>query len=296
MSESVSMGELLQWQETRPFFLFPMLPKDGVFFIAAPPKHMKSLVAMQLAYNLAAGSDFLGWKVDAPVERIMYIEQEIGRNETRDRMVRFHKHFVDPSVVERIRFVTRPKQRFSFDKGSKGLVELRNELEQYRPQVVIFDPFRKMTAHDENSSTEMTKTFATLAELQAEFEFAAILIHHSGKPSESRKQGTPEAMRGSSEIYAHGDTYMMITRPNDKDNAQIDLHFTFRHAPDIDSIQLNYLDNSHFARRSTATPKRDKSTTGDKPTVDASIPSSTQSTNRTLLKGLKIKPDPKETD
>lgn len=247
---------------------------------------------MQLAYNLAAGTDFLGWKVDVPVERILYIEQEIGRNETRDRMARFHKHYNDPKVIERMRFVTRPKQRFSLDKGSKGLLELKNELEEYRPQVVVFDPFRKMTSHDENSSTEMTKVFATLAELQAQYEFAAILIHHSGKPSESRKQGTPEAMRGSSEIYAHGDTYMMVTKPNEKSQTDIDLHFTFRHAPDIDAIRLSYTDSSHFTRRSEVKPERAKPTTRTKPISDAHLSQDSSSDLKRALKGIKVKPDP----
>lgn len=275
------MGELLAWSESRPFLLHPFLPTDSVMFIAAAPKSLKTLVAMQMAYNLAAGTDFMGWPVDKPVERILYIEQEIGRNETRDRMARFHSHYNDPNVLDRIRFVTRPKRRFSLDKGSPGLVDFRNELEAYRPQVVIIDPFRKMTGHDENSSTEMTKVFATLTELQAEFEFATILIHHSGKPSETRKQGTPDAMRGSSEIFAHGDTYMMITRPSDAKQVEIDLHLTFRHAPDIEPIKLVY-DNNVFHRRSEVVKERTK------PASKAAKPSASTSSTplKEALKGI----------
>lgn len=290
--ESLSLKELLEWKETRKYFLYPFIPSDGTLFLAAPPKHLKSLLAMQLAYNLAEGSDFVGWKVDKPVERVLYIDQEIGRSETRDRMFRFHKYYNKPEVLERIHFITRPKQRFSLDKGNKGLLVFREELEAYKPEVVIIDPFRKMTAHDENSSTEMTKVFANLTELQEEYKFATILVHHSGKPSESRKQGTPEAMRGSSEIFAHGDTYMMLTRPNDKANTDIDVHLTFRHAPDIDPIKLSYSDNSVFVRRSTqsaATSKSDvRKNTGSGKLTDADSATLKQS-----LKGLKIAVDSK---
>lgn len=257
--ESISLGELLEWKEQRSYFCWPFLPTDGTMFFAAPPKHYKTLLAMQFAYALAAGTDFLGWKIDKPVERILYVEQEIGKSETRDRLARIHKHFLDPSVSDRLRFITRPKQRFSLDRGSKGLAQLEAEIAEYRPQVVFIDPFRKATQHDENSSTEMTKVFATLTQLQEEYKFAVVLIHHSGKPSESRKQGTPEAMRGSSEIFAHGDTYCMITRPNEKSDTKIDLHFTFRHAPNIDAIHTEFTSDSIFTRTAKASvesPKR----------------------------------------
>lgn len=292
MTESISLASLLEWKETRKFFLYPFLPTESTMFIAAPPKSLKTLLTMQLAYNLAAGADFLGWQVDHPVEHILYVEQEIGRSETRDRMMRFHKHYNKPEVLDRIRFVTRPKQRYSLDRGSKGLLSFKEELEEYRPEIVILDPFRKMTSSDENSSTEMTKVFATLTELQQEYNFATILIHHSSKPSEARKQGTPEAMRGSSEIFAHGDTYMMVTKPNDKANTDIDVHLTFRHAPDIDPIKLSYSDNSVFVRRSTqsaATSKSDiRKNTGSGKLTDADSTTLKQS-----LKGLKVTIDSK---
>lgn len=285
--ESLSLDELLSWKEIRSYYLYPFLPTDGTMFLAAPPKHLKSLLAMQIAYNLAAGSDFVGWKIDRPLERILYIDQEIGRAETRDRMSRFHRHYNNEDVLKRLRFVTRPKQRFSLDKGSKGLLAFKEELEEYRPEVVIIDPFRKMTAHDENSSTEMTKVFATLTELQDTYKFAAILIHHSGKPSDNRKQGTPDAMRGSSEIFAHGDTYMMLTRPNDKANTDIDVHLTFRHAPDIDPIKLSYSDNSVFVRRSLPAPTE---STSNHRAASAKLSKKSPASDdlKKALKGLKV--------
>lgn len=256
--QSISLHDLFEWKEQRAYFCYPFLPTDGTMFFAAPPKHYKTLLAMQFAYALASGEDWLGWKIDKPVERVLYIEQEIGRSETRDRMARIHKQFMRPDVASRIRFVTRPKQRFSLDRGSKGFKELEDEIIEFQPQVVFIDPFRKATSHDENSSTEMTKVFASLTALQEIYKFAVVLIHHSGKPNESRKQGTPEAMRGSSEIFAHGDTYAMITKPNDKQDANIDVHFTFRHAPNMEPFKLEFSHEGIFKRRSTPVVERVK--------------------------------------
>src|SRR5882757_3017049 len=113
--ESISMGELLEWKETRKFYCFPLLPEKSTLFFAAPPKMYKTILAMQFAYKLVAGGDFFGYNIISPLERILYVEQEIGRPETRDRIARMHAHFKGSEVSNRIRFITRPKQRFSLD-------------------------------------------------------------------------------------------------------------------------------------------------------------------------------------
>jgi len=247
--QSISLSELLEWKETRKYWCYPFLPIDGTMFFAAPPKHLKTLLAMQFAYSLAAGTDFLGFKVSGPVERILYVEQEIGRAETRDRMSRMHKMFTDVEALKRIRFITKPKQRFSLDAGSKGLKLLEEEIIEYQPQIIFIDPMRKITSSDENSSTEMTKVFATLTMLQETYGFAVIIVHHSGKPNDNRRSGTPEAMRGSSEIFAHGDTYGMLVKSISGNDLDIDVHWTFRASHPIDPIKLTYTDNGIFKRR-----------------------------------------------
>jgi len=208
-------------------------------FLAAPPKMYKTILAMQFAYKLVAGGDFFGWDIGKRVDRLLYCEQEIGRPETRDRIARMHAHFKVDGISERVRFITRPKVRFSLDIGSKGFENLENEIRDYKPQVVFIDPFRKITSKDENSSTEMTKVFAAMTALQEQYDLTFVVVHHSGKPSDNRKQGTPDAMRGSSEIFGHGDTYGMLVKPSNSD-VDIDINFEFRHAPHCDPLHLTF--------------------------------------------------------
>lgn len=237
--ESISMGELLEWKETRKFYCFPLLPEKSTMFFAAPPKMYKTILAMQFAYKLVAGGDFFGWEINKRVERLLYVEQEIGRPETRDRISRMHNSFKAEGVAERVRFITRPKQRYSLDIGTKGFESLEEEIKAYKPEVIFIDPFRKITSKDENSSTEMTKVFAAMTALQEQYDLTFVIVHHSGKPSDNRKQGTPDAMRGSSEIFGHGDTYGMLVKPTNSD-IDIDINFEFRHAPHCDPLRLTF--------------------------------------------------------
>jgi len=237
--ESISIGELLEWKETRRFWCYPLLPEKSTFFFAAPPKMYKTILAMQFAYSLAAGEDFFGWSINNKPDRILYVEQELGRPETRDRIARMHAKFACKDVEHRIRFVTRPKERFSLDIGSSGFQRFEKEISEYRPQIVFIDPFRKITSKDENSSTEMTKVFAAMTALQEQYDLTFVVVHHSGKPSDNRKQGTPDAMRGSSEIFGHGDTYGMLVKPSNSD-VDIDINFEFRHAPHCDPLHLTF--------------------------------------------------------
>lgn len=237
--ESISMGELLEWKETRRFYCWPLLPEKSTMFFAAPPKMYKTILAMQFAYKLVAGGDFFGYSITSPLDRVLYVEQEIGRPETRDRIARMHAHFKVENLSGKIRFITRPKTRFSLDTGSKGLELLEDEIKEFRPQVVFIDPFRKITSKDENSSTEMTKVFAAMTALQEQYDLTFVVVHHSGKPSDNRKQGTPDAMRGSSEIFGHGDTYGMLVKPTNSD-VDIDVNFEFRHAPHCDPLRLTF--------------------------------------------------------
>jgi RecA-family ATPase len=232
-----TLDELLAYKEEREYWIYPFLPKLATMVIGAPPKHYKTILAMQFAYSLAEGVSFFGWNVRERA-RILYVEQEIGTSETRDRMRRMQEHY--QGTERQMAFQTRSKVRVSLDEGTKGINKMVELIETHKPNVVVLDPFRKMTAKDENSSGDMTKVFGTLTALQETYGLSVVIIHHSAKSSEFRKAGEPESLRGSSEIFAHGDTYCILEKPGDKKSTLVDAHFTFRHASDIDTLQLDF--------------------------------------------------------
>lgn len=245
----IKADDLRHFKDDVEYWVYPFLQKKGSLFFGAPPKHLKTMLAMQLGYSLSTGRDFLGWKTSAG--SVLYIEQEIGVSVTKDRYERIRQHYGDDKVD--LTFWTRDRNRLSLDVGTTGRSALHDMIKAIKPSIVIFDPFRKMTGADENSSTEMTKVFASLTELQETFNFASVLIHHTAKPSDQRRACEPEALRGSSEIFAHGDSYGIFC--NLKHDTEIDVHWTFRNHAPIDPFRLEFNSEAGVFNRRHDSPK-----------------------------------------
>jgi RecA-family ATPase len=232
--------------------------EKGTMFLGAPPKHLKTMLAMQLAYCIATGRDFLGWKTTA--NGVLYIEQEIGLTITKERYEAMRRFFGDDHV--NMQFWAKDKNRLSLRKDYTGSLE--QTIKDVRPQVVVFDPFRKMTTGaDENSSGDVTQVFEQLTRLQEEYGFASVLVHHTAKPSEERRACAPEALRGSSEIFAHGDTYGIFCN-SQKNGTEVDVHWTFRNHAPIDPWKLQFNESEGVVvRRKPPEPKKKKEEIAD---------------------------------
>jgi len=236
---ALNLSQLLAHKQRLSYLIFPILPRGSRMIIGAPAKHKKSLLAMNLAYALAEGGDFLGWEVKEP-QSVLYVEQEIGTPGTKARMERIHSAKGGIVAAENLHFLTKGRVRYSLDEGSPGLAALRGEIERLKPQVIVIDPLRRFTFHDEDSSTEMVKVFKTLDELQEDFGLTQIIVHHTGKRNEFRDGTDPESLRGSSFIFDDGDSYMMISQPVKRDGDFVRLHFRFRHSADIEPMDAKF--------------------------------------------------------
>lgn len=239
----IAADKLRDFKDTAKYILYPFLQEKGTLFLGAPPKHLKTMTAMQMAYCIATGRDFMGWKATA--SGVLYIEQEIGTTITKDRFELMRHHFGDDHVD--MNFFTKDRDRLSLMPATNGREKLHGIIKDLRPKVVVFDPFRKTFGADENSSTEMTKIFESLTGLQEEFGFASILVHHTSKPSEERRACSPEALRGSSEIFAHGDTYGIFC--NSRKEIEVDVHWTFRNHGHIDPFKLIFNEGEGIMER-----------------------------------------------
>lgn len=220
------------------YWLYPFLPKTGTAFLGAPPKHYKTIFAMQMSFALATGLPFLGYTPQEQA-RVLYVDQEVGGAEMKNRARMLSQHF-DTDLEGRLGIVPLGDKRYSLDRGSSGRKMLLDSLEEFSPDVLVLDPFRKTTGADENSSTEMTKVFESLTEIQKTRPegkpLAVILVHHSHKKEKDQDpnaKGDPENLRGSSEIFAHGDSYGIFYRPISHHEEQVNVEWTMRHHPKL---------------------------------------------------------------
>jgi len=244
---ALSLTDFLAKRQHLAYLLFPLLPKGSRLIIGAPPKHFKSFLTLNLAYALAEGGEFLKWKAERP-QRVLYIEQEIGWWGMNNRLATLHAAKGGSIAGDNLFIEAKGKVRYSLDEGSPGFERLKQLVAKVDPDVLILDPLRKFTRADEDSSTEMVKVFQALDELQAREDedgtkrapLTVVLVHHAGKRSEFRDGTTPESLRGSSEIFADGDSYIILEQPVKGKPEVLRMHFTFRHAANIEPLRVTF--------------------------------------------------------
>jgi hypothetical protein len=96
-----------------------------------------------------------------------------------------------------------------------------------RPHLILLDPLVRLHAIDENVAAEVAPLLAYLRSLQRDYDTAVALVHHA------RKVGG-QALRGSSELHAWGDSNLYLRRSGQ----QLQLSIEHRAAPGTDRLLL----------------------------------------------------------
>jgi hypothetical protein len=98
--------------------------------------------------------------------------------------------------------------------------------------LLVLDPFVRLHRIDENASSEVAPLLAYLRELQRRFALAVVLVHHARKGAGRVRGG--QALRGSSELHAWGDSNLYLRRIDDR----LLLSIEHRAAPSMAGIPL----------------------------------------------------------
>jgi RecA-family ATPase len=109
-----------------------------------------------------------------------------------------------------IQVITAPTVRLDLDADRRNLAETVARL---RPRLLILDPFVRLHRIDENASGEVAPLLAYLRELQRRHDVAVLVVHHAKKGGGGVRAG--QALRGSSEFHAWGDSNLYLRRDGD---------------------------------------------------------------------------------
>jgi len=92
--------------------------------------------------------------------------------------------------------------------------QLQATIAALRPILLVLDPFVRLHRIDENASSEVAPLLAYLRELQRGFALAVVVVHHARKGAQALRAG--QALRGSSEFHAWGDSNLYLRRLEDR--------------------------------------------------------------------------------
>lgn len=172
------------------------------------PKCCKSFLALDLAVSVASGAPCLGHFPVAEQGRALVYAAEDALHVVRDRLVGICAArgvaFDDRLDVQ---VITAEAVRIDLPEDRLRLHETVAEL---RPRLLVLDPFVRLHRGDENAAAEVAPMLAFLRELQRRFDVAVLVVHHARKGAAHARAG--QALRGSSEFHAWGDSNLYLRR------------------------------------------------------------------------------------
>jgi hypothetical protein len=83
-------------------------------------------------------------------------------------------------------------------------------VDKVNPALLVLDPFIRLHAIDENAAGDVAPLLAYLRQLQRTHHVAVALVHHARKDAARARPG--QALRGSSEFHAWGDSNLYLRR------------------------------------------------------------------------------------
>jgi RecA-family ATPase len=181
--------------------------EQAVGIIGGEPKCCKSFLALDLAVSVAAGTPCLRrFTVPTPGRVLLYAAEDALHVVRRRLDGICAAAGLDLADLD-VQVITAPSLRLDLDADRASLDETVVRL---KPRLLVLDPFVRLHRIDENVSGEVAPLLAYLRELQRRHGVAVILVHHARKGAGNIRAG--QALRGSSEFHAWGDSNLYLRR------------------------------------------------------------------------------------
>ena len=180
--------------------------EQAVGIVGGEPKCGKSILAMDLAVAVAAGVPCLRhFAPTRPGPVLMFAAEDAGH------LVRKRLHGIARAAGARfetldIAVIDVPTLRLDRLDDRRRLQET---VRRIAPRLLILDPLVRLHGVDENAVADIAPILGFLRDIQRRFETAILLVHHARKSGATRPG---QALRGSSELHAWGDSNLYLRR------------------------------------------------------------------------------------
>jgi RecA-family ATPase len=183
---------------------------EAVGIIGGEPKCGKSFLALDLAVAVAAGIPCLRRFAVSRPGRVLLYPAEDALHIVRRRLDGICAAAGISLAALDVQVITAPSLRLDLEADRASLDETVARLQ---PRLLVLDPFVRLHRIDENASGEVAPVLAFLRELQRRHAIAVVLVHHARKGASTIRAG--QALRGSSEFHAWGDSNLYLRRDSD---------------------------------------------------------------------------------
>jgi len=225
--------------------------EQAVGIVGGEPKCCKSFLALDLAVSVAAGVPCLRRFAVPRAGRVLLFAAEDALHIVRRRIEGICSAAGLLLADLDIQVITAPTVRLDLEADRRNLAQTVATLQ---PRLLILDPFVRLHRIDENASGEVAPLLAYLRELQRRHAVAVLVVHHAKKGGNGVRAG--QALRGSSEFHAWGDSNLYLRRIGD----DLSLSVEHRAAPSMTPITIELAQRGPalalevIERRDPATP------------------------------------------
>ncbi len=220
---------LAECAEERRWLIDGLWAEEGVGIVGGEPKCCKSFLALDMAVAVASGTSCLRRFAVARPGRVLLFAAEDALHVVRRRLDGISRAAGVALADVDIHVITAPTVRLDVEADRRSLTETVAAL---RPRLLILDPFVRLHRIDENVSGEVAPLLAFLRELQRRYQLAVVVVHHARKGAGRARAG--QALRGSSEFHAWGDSNLYLRR----DAEQLTMSIEHRAAASSSGIAL----------------------------------------------------------
>jgi hypothetical protein len=224
---------LAERPEEQRWLVTSLWSEQAVGIIGGEPKCCKSFLALDIAVAVAAGTACLRRFPVPRAGRVLLYAAEDALHIVRQRLEGICAASGFALADLDIQVITAPTLRLDLEADRNSLEATVAKLQ---PRLLELDPFVRLHRIDENASGEVAPLLAWLRELQRRYNVAIIVVHHAKKGAGRIRGG--QALRGSSEFHAWGDSNLYLRRDGDPRGGDITLTVEHRAAPAIPPLSL----------------------------------------------------------
>jgi RecA-family ATPase len=185
--------------------------EEAVGIIGGEPKCCKSFLALDLSVAVAAGTPCLRRFAVPKPGRVLLYAAEDALHIVRRRLDGICAAAGLAIANLDVQVITAPTLRLDLEADR---ARLDHTIAWLKPRLLVLDPFVRLHRIDENVSGEVAPLLAFLRELQRRHGLAVTVVHHARKGAGNMRAG--QALRGSSEFHAWGDSNLYLRRDGDE--------------------------------------------------------------------------------
>ncbi|MHB8816540.1 MAG: AAA family ATPase [Steroidobacteraceae bacterium] len=203
--------------------------EQAVGIVGGEPKCCKSFLALDLAVAVASGTPCLRRFPVARPGRVLLYAAEDALHVVRRRLEGICAAAGCKLQDLDVHVITAATVRID---QTADRERLEHTIAELKPRLLILDPFVRLHRIDENTSGEVAPLLAYLRTLQRQHQLAVLVVHHARKSAGRMRAG--QALRGSSEFHAWGDSNLYLRRSG----GELNLTVEHRAAPSPPTIGL----------------------------------------------------------